>query len=81
MCAYSYSKGVENSMGRQISAQAEKADAVQAETNACDASAPAVSIATQAYLWGALPPIELRTHDTRERLRTIYRDARVPPDR
>lgn len=57
-----------------IAQQSEKKDKAAEVQDNRDSAAASVHIGTQSYLWGALPPIELRTHDARERVRTIYRD-------
>lgn len=42
-----------------------------------DTSAATVNASTTSFLWGALPPIEIKAYESRERVRTIYRDRPV----
>ncbi|WP_440221850.1 hypothetical protein ACQQ2N_12205 [Dokdonella sp. MW10] len=59
-------------------AAAKKKDQVQEQVDVRDTAAASVNFGMQSYLWGSLPPIDLRAHDARERVRTIYRDHPVP---
>lgn len=70
---------VGHDQGRKVE-QVKRAEAVattQAAIDARDTAAASVSVSTQSYLWATLPAIDLRSHDARERVRTIYRDSPV----
>jgi hypothetical protein len=58
--------------------RAKAADKVAAETDRRDAAASGASIDMLDYLSRSMPAIEATTHETRERVRVIYRNNPVP---
>lgn len=63
--------------GEQAKRAASK-DVAQGEINTRDNTAATITAGTLSYQWAALPPIELRTYEARERVRFVYRDNPLP---
>ncbi|HNR91522.1 MAG TPA: hypothetical protein PKO41_03750 [Dokdonella sp.] len=76
---YAYATGRDH--GR-AACEADQARAAESARTAADESARAAAsthTATQSWLWQALPPIDLRTTEARERVRIVYREAAALP--
>lgn len=57
--------------------RSESKDAAQDAINARDAASATITAGTLSYQWAALPPIELRTYEARERVKILYSDQPV----
>ena len=77
IAASCYAVGREHGQQAEQVKRAEAVATTQVQINARDNTAAAVIASTQSYLWATLPAIDLRSHDARERVRTIYRDSPV----
>lgn len=64
--------GIEQGKLECQNASTEAAEQARAAADATNAAASDINASTQSYLWGALPPIELRTQEVRERVRNVY---------
>lgn len=76
---YLHSEGVKQ--GR-LECQAETTETTDQARSANDASnrtASEINASAQTWLWGALPPIDLRTQEARDRVQIIYRNAEADP--
>jgi hypothetical protein len=76
-CAFVYHKGDAAGYARAQAEHAKAADKAAAEMARREGESSAASVDMLAYLRANLPPIEERSHDAVERVRTIYRDHPV----
>ena len=75
---YAYSAGVSREHDRNVAAASAQKDAVAGQVDQNAQSSATASTNMLDYLAAQKPAIEIRTHETTERIRTVYKDRNVP---
>jgi hypothetical protein len=73
-----YVKGGEHTRNAMLAEQATRIEVAQTAIDLRDVKASEAPIAMLDYLRVTLPPIEIKTHETIERIRTVYKDRPLP---
>lgn len=77
-CAYS--AGVSREHDRNTATASVQKDKVQTAIDLRDQSSATARVDMLDYLRVTVPPIEIRTHDTIERIRVVYKYRAIPAD-
>ncbi len=77
---YAYSAGVSREHDRNAAAASVQKDKAQAAIDLRDQSSATALVDMLDYLRVTVPPIEIRTHDTIERIKTVYKDRIITAD-
>ena len=78
--AVGYTQGKAAGKTACIAERSIAADRVQSAIDLRDQSSATARVDMLDYLRVTVPPIEIRTHDTIERIRTVYKDRVIPAD-
>lgn len=73
-----YIKGGEHTRNAMLAEQATRIEVAQTAIDLRDVKASEAPITMLDYLRVTLPPIEIKTHETIERIRTVYKDRPLP---